>query len=375
MSISPFAPSRRRTMALGGGLLLALLQPAGARAALEITDIRGRRVSLPGPARALMIDDSRYLVALSMISPAPVAPVRAWPRDLNRLGTTNYARFRGRFPALDGLARVPSSSETFEVEPVLAANPDVAIFTLNTGPTEAQVAMLEAAGIRVVFLDFFTAPFRHQARSFEILGQLIGREEQARAFNAFRQRRLDRIAGRLAGDSGPLPRVFIEVHAGISPECCNSPGKGNVSEYVSFVGGHNIGADVLTTTVGRLNLEYVIEAEPDIYIATGGSHLEKADGLVLGAGYEPSRALAALRKMASRPGIAQLGAVTGGRAHGLAHELLNSPLDILAVEVLARWIRPDLFADLDPAATLAEINRDFIAIPLEGTYWVDLPPA
>ncbi|WP_208111904.1 ABC transporter substrate-binding protein [Zavarzinia compransoris] len=371
---APITLDRRRALAAGGGLFLALMGAGPARAALDFTDIRGRPIHLDGPARALMIDDSRYLVALSMISPEPIARVAAWPRDLNRLGATNFKRFQARFPAIDGLARVPSSSESFEAEPVLAAMPDVAIFTLNTGPSDAQVALLEAAGIKVVFLDFFTAPFRHQAPSFEILGRLIGREDQAAAFNKFRQQRLDRIAARLAGATGTPPKVFVEVHAGISPECCNSPGKGNVSDYIAFVGGHNIGADVLATTVGRLNLEYVIEAAPDIYVATGGSHLEKAGGLVIGAGYDRERVLSAFRKMAGRPGIAQLGAVTGGRAHGLAHELLNSPLDILAVESLARWIRPDLFADLDPAATMAEINRDFLAIPLDGTYWIDLPP-
>ena len=52
--------------------------------------------------------------------------------------------------------------------------------------------------------------------------------------------------------------------------------------------------------------------------------------------------------------------------------MLNSPLDILAVEVLARWIRPELFGDVDPAATLAEINNRFLSVPLEGTQWVDM---
>lgn len=351
-------------------------RPGRARGAIEITDIRDRKVVLDGPAKSLLIDDSRYLVALAIISPDPVAPVAAWPRDLNRLGSVNYERYRSRFPAIEKLARIPSSSENFEVEPVLAAMPDVAIFTLNNGPNDAQVALLEAAGIKVVFLDFFSQPFRNQAPSFRILGRLIGREDRALAFNAFRQQRMEVISSRLGqATSAEKPKVFLEVHAGISPECCNAPGKGNVGNYIDFVGGHNIAADVLNTTIGRLNLEYVIETDPAIYIATGGSHLEKAGGLVIGAGYDQATALAALRKMASRPGIAQLPAVANGHAHGLAHELVNSPLDILAIEVMARWIRPDLFADLDPAATMAAINRDFLAVPLDGTYWVDLPAA
>jgi iron complex transport system substrate-binding protein len=41
---------------------------------------------------------------------------------------------------------------------------------------------------------------------------------------------------------------------------------------------------------------------------------------------------------------------------------------------MARWIRPELFGDLDPAETLAEINRRFLAVPFTGTYWVSLNP-
>jgi iron complex transport system substrate-binding protein len=37
---------------------------------------------------------------------------------------------------------------------------------------------------------------------------------------------------------------------------------------------------------------------------------------------------------------------------------------------MAKWIHPELFADIDPSATLAEINRHFLAVPLEGTMWV-----
>ena len=56
-------------------------------------------------------------------------------------------------------------------------------------------------------------------------------------------------------------------------------------------------------------------------------------------------------------------------------ELINSPIDIVATEVLARWIQPELFADLDPRATLTAINERFLAVPYHGDYWTDLVPA
>ena len=223
-----------------------------------------------------------------------------------------------------------------------------------------------------VFLDFFMDPLRNVDRSLEILGDIVERPDRARRFVALRAERRERIRGVLAETELESPLVFLETHAGLSPECCNSPGKGNVGVYIDFVGGHNIGADVLPGPVGRLSLEYVLERDPDVYVATGGPHLARAGGLVLGTGYGAEAAAGALAKIVERPGIGHLGAVAGGRVHGLSHHLLNSPIDIVAVELLARWIHPELFADIDPRETLQLINQDFLAVDLDGTYWVSL---
>ena len=250
--------------------------------------------------------------------------------------------------------------------------PDLAVYTLGMGPNPQQVAQLERAGIPVVFIDFFSQPLERLEPSLTLLGAVTGRSNEARAFIDLRRKRLEVIKGRLTEASPARPDVFLEAHAGISSECCNSPGKGNIGDYIQLVAGHNIGADVLPAATGRLSMEYIISRNPDIYIATGGPHLARTGGLAMGSGYTPAQARAALAGVSGRSGIAQLGAVRAGRVHGISHQLLNSPLDILAVEVLAKWIHPDLFADLDPAATLAEINRRFLAVPLEGTHWVNL---
>lgn len=60
------------------------------------------------------------------------------------------------------------------------------------------------------------------------------------------------------------------------------------------------------------------------------------------------------------------------RVYGLWHLFNNIPVNILAVEALAKWFHPALFGDVDPAATLREINAQFLPVPLVGTYWVTL---
>lgn len=370
----------RQTLAAAILALCTSMVPLTVAAAQTLTDLRGRTVSVPDEINTIAIDDSRFLLALSLIDPDPISHLAAWPKDINRLGDAYYQGLAKAFPAIDALPLVTSSAENFDMESMLAADPDVAVVSLSRGPTDAQIATLEAAGIPVVFIDFFIDPFKHQAPSLELLAKLTGNEQQAKDYLALRDQHLARISERLTAQQADAkfaalakPTVFMEAHAGISQDCCFSPGTGGVGDYIEFVGGHNIGADVLSKASGKLNLEYIIANDPDLYIATGGPALEKNGGLVLGAGYTEQQAQTALTKVASRHGIADLSAVSKGRVHGLAHQLLNSPLDIVAVEVMAKWVHPTLFADLEPAQTLQTINDNFLAVPYLGTNWVDFP--
>ncbi len=192
------------------------------------------------------------------------------------------------------------------MESVLAAAPDVAVVSAGTGPSEEQVALLDAAGIPVVFIDFFVSPFENLEPSLRILGELMGSSAEAEDYIAFRAAHLDRIAdsvARIADDRRPT--VFLEAHAGMTTDCCNSVGAGNVGAYIDVVGGRNIGADLLLRAAGQISLEYVISCDPDIYIATGGPHLAQAGGLVLGAAQTPESARESCgawrRARASRP--------------------------------------------------------------------------
>ncbi|MGV3709495.1 MAG: ABC transporter substrate-binding protein [Gemmatimonas sp.] len=340
---------------------------------LSVTDIKGRTVVVPAGARRMLIDDGRYLVALSLIHPDPVSVLGGWPKDINRIGDKTYAQFKARYPRIDSIAQTSSSAGTFSMEKVLSVRPDVAVFSLGAGPSDDEVKQLATAGIPVVFIDFFTHPFQNMDNSLVLLGKLTGREAAAQKYVAFRKAHLAKITDRLrTAKNVSRPNVFLEAHAGISEDCCNSPGKGNIGDYIELVGGHNIGADVLPGATGKLNIEYVMSKDPAVYIATGGPHLEKNNGLVLGPGYTPVRSRESLTRMSNRTGVSLLSAVKRGNVHGLSHQLLNSPVDILAVEALARWIHPELFRDIDPARTLAEMNSSFLSVPLEGTYWIDL---
>jgi iron complex transport system substrate-binding protein len=365
--MNPFA--QRAALGLAAGLAVVPMTPAEAQE-VRLTDIMGREVMLAQPARRMMIDDGRYLIALSLLTDDPVALLSAWPRDINRIGPAVYEQYRAKFPAIETLPQVASSAGAFSVEQALAAAPDLAVFSLNAQPEPAQIAQLEAAGIPVVVVDFFQQPLANLEPSLRILARAIGEPDAADAFIAFRAARLADVTGRLSGLT-ERPKVFIEPHAARTDECCPSPGRGNIGNYVSLAGGANIGEGAIAGAVGVLGLEYVIASDPDVYIATGGPHMQGTAGLLIGPGYDAATVQATLARVAGRDGIAGLRAVREKRVHGIAHQLLNSPLDILTVEALAKWIHPALFSDIDLEATRTALNG-FLAVPLDGIYWADL---
>ena len=368
---------RRRIAILASvrGLLAACVLGLwlGAASAATLTDVTGHRIELAAPAQRILIDDGRFLLALSLVHPDPVSVLAAWPRDVNRIGKRTYEAYRAKFPAIDQLAKVASSAGTLSVEQVVAARPDLAVFSLGSRPSAEETAKIEAAGIPVAVIDFFIHPLANLDPSLRLLAAATGREAQAEAFLAFRRNRLDAIAAKVTTlDPAARPKVFLEPHAAMTGDCCNSPGRGNVGDIVTFVGGRNIGESVIPGPFGKLGLEFVLSQNPGVYIATGGSHMEGTPGLLVGPEYSEARARETLRGVVARPGFSGLAAVRDGRVHGLAHQLLNSPLDILTVEILATWIHPELFASLDPDATRRLVNEQFLAVPVEGPNWVDL---
>lgn len=367
----PLATLRRGLVPVLALLALILAGPALA-APVTVTDIVGRSVTLPAPAKRIVLAQGRQLNALGLIHPDPLSLLVGWGNDFQRQMGEAYALYRTRFPAIATLPIVGDSTPTgFSIEKTVALNPDLVVLSLSVAGTRRGpgdlVERLEAAGIPVVVVDFYLKPFRDTVPSLRILGRLLGREQAAEDFIRFYEARRQRITERLG--SVERPSVFIHAHAG-GGECCMSPGKGTFDDYVTAAGGRNVGAALLPGATGQVSLEQVLAEDPAIYVATGGTHLAKSGGLVLGLGVPADAAARSFATQLARPGIDALSAVRTGRAYGLWQLFNDTPIHIAAIEALAKWFHPDLFADIDPSVTLDEISRRFSAIPLEGTFWV-----
>ena len=371
----------RRSLLHLAALLPTLLpfSPAAAQGAgpVVLRDVAGREVALPAPARRILLGEGRLISAVALLEREdPTRVVAGWMGEFRRLDPQGFAQLVARFPAAERIPVVgASSAETFSIESALTARPDLVVLGLDghgPGRGSEAVAQFARAGVPVVFVDFRQDPLHNTLPSIALLGKALGREREATEYVTFARDHAERIRARLEEAKPARPTVLMELRAGGSRECCGSPGKGNLGGLIELAGGANIGADIIPGALGPLNLEYVVSRDPAVYIATGGANGEGTQPRI-GPGVSPEEARAALARTVSRAGIAELSGVKAGRAHALWHSFYDSPFNLLALEALARWIHPELFGDLDPAATMADINRRFLPnLPLEGTYWVSL---
>src|SRR5690606_28021331 len=341
---------------------------------ITLTDVVGREVTIPQPAKRVILGEGRQSITLSLRVPDPVPMVAGWTGDFAKSGGLLYEDYRKQCPALDDSPLIGTSGkESVSTEQIISLKPDLAIFGAGSHGPDAKSAdvirTLEAAGIPIVFIDFRLHPFKNTVPSMELLGKVLGREAQANAFVAFYNRRMYHIRGTLAKHPDlKKPKVEMEMIRGAAPP--GSPGKGNLGEHIEFVGGNNIGT-ILPGEVGTLNMEYVISEQPDVYIATGIAKPGE-EGLVIGQGVFTFQTQESLAKLAARPVVSPLNAIKENKVYAMWHLFYDSPLNIAGVEALAKWTHPELFGKLRPHGVLREINERFLAVPLKGVYFAEL---
>ncbi|MFD2265100.1 iron ABC transporter substrate-binding protein [Lacibacterium aquatile] len=360
------------------GAALAIALTAQVAAARTVTDLAGRTVEVPEKVERVILGEGRFLPTFAILDRDPTQRLVGIMADYERLDPSGYKQYADRFPALAKVERFGLTSEaSFSSEKAIALAPQLAILGADGGhgPSARSletVKQLEAAGAVVIFIDLRVDPLVNTPRSIELLGQVLGREQEAAEFLTFYKDALKRVTEPLAAATPARPKVFLESRVGLGDQCCESMSKGMLALLVAAAGGQNMADGLLPGVAGTINAEFLIANQPDLYVGTAiGSAGEAADSkrLALGAGVDRATALASLARNGKRPILSDLQAIRDGRSHSIWHHFYNSPFNVVAVQAMAKWFQPSLFADLDPQVTLADAYRRFQPVPLDGTYW------
>src|SRR5471032_2737925 len=371
------------TRVAGGIFALAMGVMSFGAQAVTVTDIAGRTVTVPDDVQRVVLGEGRLFFAVSLLEgQKPFDRIVGWQGDFRKLDPQTYATYQAKFPQIDKIPLIGNTSaDSISPEKVLTLNPQLAIFGLSghgPGKESALVTQLQKAGVPVVFVDFRTSPLKNTLPSMELLGKVLNREKQAQDYIKFYQeniRRVTDVTGKIAPEN--KPKVFIELRASTTDECCRSAGNGNMGDFIDLAGGVNISKPLLPGALGWVNLEKVIASQPDIYIASGGGAPKKAGdtslptSLILGAQVTPQQAQASFAPLLQSKGISTLKAVEEGHSFGIWHNYYNSPYNVLAVQTFAKWFYPQQFADLDPEQTMKQMYKQFLAVEPSGTYWTE----
>ncbi|EYR82114.1 ABC transporter substrate-binding protein [Shinella sp. 838] len=353
-------------------LFLAIL-PARAEVTYPLTvkDAFDREITIPAQPKAVLLGSGFDLVALSLIHPNPVSILAGWSSDMQGDNPEIYARFKEKFPEIVDVP-VIGANGALSFETMLSLKADLAILANWQADTELgkqAIDYLEKMGVPVVVVDFNSNALKNTAGTMRLLGKVLNREEQANAFADFYDARVKRIRDRVAQHPEPGPTVLMDAFP--NPEkCCYAYGTGGLGAFIAITGSRNI-AESLPAQGGIVSSEFIIAANPDVYIATaspGGTY----SSFSVGPGVAAEEARETLARAVKAPILSDLKAVKDGRVHGLWNFFNTVPLNVLAAEAFAHWLRPDIFADIDPDATLKEINERFAAVPFDGAYWISL---
>ena len=370
----------RRRRSLFATLIGLFMLVGGEVHALTVTDVLGREVHLPGPAKKVLLGEGRFLAVFGVLGvEKPLSRVAGMMNEFRRFDPGGFGRYRDAYPEIDTIPTFGQTSEqTVSVEQAILAGPDVAIFGVQGhGPGSRSrhiIDRLEAAGVPTVFIDFRQSPLKNTTKSVEVVARVLGLDDRAAAFSAFYSAEVARVTDSLnAAMPEHCPSVLLEMRVDVQQGCCVTISRGMFADLVETAGGCNVAKGLLPGAVGELSLEHVIASAPEVYIGTAiGSAGTREDPvpsrIVLGAGVDEETARASLDRVLQRNGFADMPAIVDGRAHALWHHFYNSPLNVYALQKIAQWLHPDLFKDLRPEETLARLIDGFRPVDLDGVY-------
>ncbi|WP_248308654.1 ABC transporter substrate-binding protein [Bosea sp. 124] len=358
--------------------LLAASLPAFAEK-VSVTDVLGRNVEVEAPVQRVILGEGRqmYFVA-ALDKDDPFKRVVGWRDDLPKADPDSYKQYLARYPQIAKLPSFGGMKEgAFDIEQAIALKPDVLFLNVEAKVASDEASLVEklaSVGIPVVYVDFREKPFQNTEPSMRLIGKLFGKEKLAEDFITFRANEIARVTDRLAKVPNlKRPLVMLERAGGYSDDCCMSFGNENFGKMVEIAGGKNFASDLIPGTFGTVNPEAIVAANPDVVIITGGNWGAYVPGgawVGLGPGTDMVEARRKLTGLAARPAFSQTQAVRNGRVHAIWHQFYNSPYQFVAIQEIAKWLHPELFADLDADATLKTLHERFLPLPYEPGYWV-----
>jgi iron complex transport system substrate-binding protein len=314
---------------------------AATRESICIKDATGRSVEVRLPVKKLVVLTSDALEVIRALK----------AEDLVVGVNTGIAKAPLFWLGLMNKPRVGSwRGPNYEL--IAELNPDIVIGYARH-PGQDMEKKMGPLGIKVVRLDFYK--IRSMAKEIEILGRILGKEQEARQLIAWYQEKL-KLIERESMPPRNRPDVYVESY---SKYHTTGPGSGG-HEMCVLSAGHNIASN-FSIPYPEITPEWVLAKNP--YVIIKATALSNCYAMT-----DPS-ALEGIRKeIMARPAWDNVRAVRDGKVYVMASDIWTGPRAIIGISYMAKWFYPEGFKYFDPEKLHKEYLEKFQGIRYQGVY-------
>lgn len=354
---------------MGITLLCAGLVAGQAAAEITVTDVKGRTVTLPQPAKRVLLGFyyEDYLAvagpgAIDKVVALSLGPWKDWR-------PSQFAAYEKVLPKLSSIPDVGSTEDSdFSIEKAIAAKPDLVILASWSYDSLGDgVHRFEEAGIPVVTLDFNSQTVAKHVLSTEVLGKVMGTEDRAEKLaNNYKNAMAD-IDARIKAAGPTTKKVYVELAQKGADSIGNSYGDTMWGSLITSLGGHNIAKGQIANW-GPLSPEYVLAQKPDLIFLAGSEWLNKPQSVQVGFGADPKITRERMAAYVARPGWSELPAVKNGDVFAIYHGGARTLYDYAFTQYIAKQLYPAAFADIDPAQNLRDYYAKWLPIKADGVF-------
>lgn len=250
-------------------VVLVLLSIAVDAQSREITDMSGRRVTVPDTIRRVYSSSPPVTFLIAAVDPTMLVGLNF---PISEGGKDYLPKCMHSLPVLGGFF---GRGRTANVEMIMKAKPDVIVLGgfKTTPTTEKYEETLKALGIPFVYVSFETLADYDAA--FHFIGRLLNRQERTEMFRKYGSRALAEIDGILRSiPADNRPRVYYAQEAdGLATDCDISPH----AELISLVGARNVHHCTPRDAMGmeRISFEQVAVYNPDVILVKEEAFFKK----------------------------------------------------------------------------------------------------
>lgn len=295
---------------------------------------------------------------------------------------TRYGEYTALTEAFPEILNIDSiggyHDDVLDRELILELNPDcLLIGNSQYTENETSIPTWEAAGIKIVVLDYHKMKLENHINSTKALGMLLGREEIAGELCSNYENGINLVQERISTISEDQKNVKVYIELG-------NQGVGIIGNsydgmlwgaMADNVGAENIAAGRLPESYGPLDMEYILEQNPDKIIIGGAiwSGDNGGDQMRMGFTIDETLAQTRLAGFAGREWFKALTATKNGEIYGVDHGSLRNILDYTFTEYMAKIVYPDAFADIDPQAEYEAVLKKYLPeLTAPGTFMIKL---